>query len=357
LIKGRFPTNRRREQIPIPEDLIKESLPTQDPHILEERRLFYVGLTRAKDRVFLTASEFYGEGVRPHKISPFVAESMGEDAVSRATQINTEGKEQLSIFDFKKHPEEAPIPVPHELKTLSYSQMNTYELCPLKYKYQHVLKIPTPPAAQLSLGNSLHIVLQKFYQEFMHDRTLGLDRMFALLETSWIPVGYGSRSQANYTKEEAKQLLENYYHSFHSPEIDILDLEKGFKIRIGSTVFLTGKIDRVDQKADGEIEIIDYKTGKKPDEKKLKKDMQLAIYAMAAHDPGLYAKPIAKIHLSFYYLQGREKITVQKTEGDIQKVSAYVSEVAKEIQEGVFTPRVGVWCDSCPFKMLCEAWV
>lgn len=357
LVKGRFPTTKRREQIPIPESLIKEALPEGDPHILEERRLFYVGMTRAKERLFLTGSEIYGEGVRPHKLSPFIPEAMGAEAIAAHMNIATEKKDQLSIFDFKKHPEDPPIPLPHELKTLSYSQMNTYELCPLKYKYQYLLKIPTPPVAQTSLGSTVHIVLQKFYQEYMHDRTIGISRLQELLETSWIPVGYASRAQAEQTKKEARNLLDNYFHSFHSPDIDIVDLEKSFRIKIDSTVFLTGKIDRVDKKADGSLEIIDYKTGRRPDDKKLKKDMQLAIYAMAAHDPGLYGKPIKKIHLSLYYLQAREKITLQKSEEDVIKVGAYVREIAKEIREGVFHPKIGMWCDSCPFKMLCEAWV
>ncbi len=71
LTRGRFPTYERRETIPIPDDLIKEILPTGDYHQEEERRLFYVGLTRAMDRVYLTASRFYGEGKREQKISPF----------------------------------------------------------------------------------------------------------------------------------------------------------------------------------------------------------------------------------------------------------------------------------------------
>ncbi|MDA1316455.1 MAG: ATP-dependent DNA helicase [bacterium] len=356
LIKGRFPTNNRREQIPIPDALIKEKMPSGDYHIQEERRLFYVGLTRAKERLFLSASEIYGEGVRKNRVSPFVGETVGEEGVTNKSAIRAEQKEQLSIFDFKKKPESEPIPIPTDIKNLSHSQINTYEMCPLKYKYQYVLKIPTGGNAASSFGSSIHHALHKFYKGFSTDRSFGLTHLMNLLETSWIPVGYRSRDEQSQMKEEARHMLENYFHTFHSPEIEIMDLEKLFKIRVGSDIFLTGKIDRVDTKADGTIEIIDYKTGKMPDEKKLKKDMQLAIYAMAASDFGLYHKPIEKIDLSFYYLQHREKITLQRTEEDIHTVKMHVREIAEKIREGVFPAQKSKACDFCDFKMICEAW-
>ncbi len=356
LINGRFPTRRRREQIPIPEALIKETMPSGDYHIQEERRLFYVGITRAKDRLFLSASEIYGEGVRKQRISPFVAETIGEDKVAGKSAKQTEQKEQLSIFDFKKKQEDPPMPIPTEVKNLSYSQINTYELCPLKYKYQYVLKIPTGPHAAASFGSSVHNALQKFYQTFTTDKEIGLTHLLNLLEASWIPVGYGSREEQKKQKEEARQMLENYFHSFHTPEIAVMDLEKLFKIKVGSDVFLTGKIDRVDVKGDGAIEIIDYKTGNMPDEKKLKKDMQLAIYAMAANDYGLYRKPIEKINLSFYYLAHREKVTVTRNEEDIHDVKLKVREIADKIRMGEFPARTGPWCARCDFRMICEAW-
>lgn len=355
LIRGRFPTYRRREQIPIPEGIIKEQMPAGDYHIQEERRLFYVGLTRAKDVAFLTAAEIYGEGQRKRKVSPFVYETMGTEMIENKTMMKREEKEQLSIFDFKKG-NEPVLKAPVEVNNISYSQLQTYELCPLQYKYQYVLKIPTRPAAAASFGSTIHHVLQKYYQEYLTDRSVGIPHLHNLLAASWIPVGYNSQAHEKRMKQEALQMLENYYHSFHQPEIEIINLEQFFKIKVGSAIYLTGKIDRVDRKGNGAIEIIDYKTGKMPDEKKFQKDLQLAIYARAASDPGLYNKPIEKINLSFYYLQTREKITVQRSADDIKEVETRVKETVKQIREGDFPAHVGPWCDFCSFRMICEAW-
>ncbi|MDP4010621.1 MAG: UvrD-helicase domain-containing protein [Candidatus Roizmanbacteria bacterium] len=353
--QGRFPTYRRREQIPIPESLIKEQIPAGDYHAQEERRLFYVGLTRAKDRSFITASEIYGEGLRKRKISPFVAETIGLEEVQKSGAFVAEKKEQLSIFDFKKQGEPVILP-PTEVKNISYSQLQTYEMCPLQYKYQYILKIPTAPGSAASFGSTIHNVLQKFYKGFATDSTWDLPHLLNILETMWIPIGYSSQAHQKRMKEEAKEMLENYYHSFHTPEIKIIDLEKLFKIRIGSSEFLTGKIDRVDQKKNGGIEVVDYKTGRRPDDKKLKKDLQLAIYAKAASDPGLYNIPIEKIDLSFYYLQAREKITLNRTTEDLEEVQTRVKDVVQKIRGQQFEPHVGLWCDYCSFRMICEAW-
>src|SRR3989304_8178047 len=76
LVDGRFPIPNKKEPIPLPEPLIKEILPSGDFHLKEERRLFYVGMTRAKDLLFLSASSFYGECKRERKISPFVYEAL-----------------------------------------------------------------------------------------------------------------------------------------------------------------------------------------------------------------------------------------------------------------------------------------
>ena len=81
LVAQRFPSRDRKEQIPVPNDIIKETLPEGEEGLQEERRLFYVAITRAQDKLFLTAARFYNEGKRERKISPFVIETLGEKQV------------------------------------------------------------------------------------------------------------------------------------------------------------------------------------------------------------------------------------------------------------------------------------
>jgi DNA helicase-2/ATP-dependent DNA helicase PcrA len=362
LTEERFPTRYKKETISIPEALIKEILPTGDYHIEEERRLFYVGLTRAKDQVFLSSSKFYGEGKRIRKISRFVLETLGEEIINQQLNIKKEQKSQLTIFDFKvtKQPSNQITKLPSTTYPLqpnfSYSQLNSYKTCPLQYKYLYVLKIPTLPTASASFGTTIHKTLQNFYAEFIKNKKINKIKLIKIYKKNWIPIGYSSRSHEERMKKEGEMILNNYFDKYHNSSLNILGLEKPFKIKISDDIFLSGKIDRIDKSKNNEIEIIDYKTGKKPAERDLSKNMQLTIYSLAAQDKNSYNKKLADINLTFYYLQTPEKITLKKSTEDLLKTKDEIIQIVKEIRKNEFNANPGKHCDFCSFKIICEAW-
>lgn len=355
LTQGRFPTYGKKESIPLHEKLIKEILPQGDYHLQEERRLFYVGLTRAKDIAYLSAAQRYGEGKRERKISPFIYETLGEDVVKKNLNIKKEEKVQLAMFDFKKT-EEPVVKKNIPVHTLSFSQIDTYKTCPLQYKYQYVLKIPTPPSHAASFGETVHKTLQKFYMEVLTDRKTGEKRLVELFHSLWIPLGYQDKNHEQTRKKAGEEMLVLFFKTFHNPHARIIALEKPFKIKIDKDTSVTGKIDRVDAKPGGDIEIIDYKTGKKPEEKKLKNSLQLSIYALAAEDKNLFDKKPEQTNLTFYYLDTMESFSMKKTSEDIHTVKEQIIETADNIRSGNLEPDVGIHCNYCPFRMICEAW-
>jgi DNA helicase-2/ATP-dependent DNA helicase PcrA len=355
LSTGRFPTYEKKEPLPIPAELVKEILPSGNYHLQEERRLFYVAITRAKERLYLSSALTYGEGKRERKVSPFVIETLGEDEDKKMHILKNEEKSQLSLFDFKKT--EMPV-IKQELtlSNFSYTQLESFKTCGLQYKYQYILKVPTQPNAAASFGDTIHRTLQQFYQDYMADRSVGVERMLEIFHQGWTPLGYTSQAHEQKMKKEGEEMIKKFYETLHSGQISVMGLEKLFKIRVSRDIFLTGKIDRVDHQPDGGIEIIDYKTGKKPDEKELKKSLQLSIYALAAMDKGLYHQELEKVTLTFYYLQDMSKISMQRTPEDIAKVKEEVEKTVSEIRKNDFQPKVGPWCNYCAFKMICEAW-
>ncbi len=355
LTQGRFPTYEKKESVPIPQELIREILPEGDYHLEEERRLFYVGLTRAMDKVFLSSSQFYGEGKRERKISPFVLETIGEAAVKKHYALKADEKIQLSIFDFKKT-EEKVIKNNFVINNFSFTQLETFKVCPLQYKYQYILKIPTTPSSAASFGDTIHRTLQKFYGELMNGEKVDKDRLLTILKENWVPVGYSSTSHETRMKREGESMLSDYYQKFHRPKIKILALEKLFKIKIDGNIFVTGKIDRVDQGEGGEIDIIDYKTGKMPQETELKKSLQLSIYALAATDKGLYHKKLDEVNLTFYYLQDMKKVSMKRVASEIEKVKDEIRTSVLQIHNDSFLPKTGPWCKFCSFRIICEAW-
>jgi len=352
LVSARFPSRERREQIPLPEGLIKEILPVGDYHEQEERRLFYVGMTRACDRLFLTAANYYGEAKREKKPSPFIIEALGEKLIS-GQRLAMSG--QLTFLDWQKPKEEVPsamgrVPISY----LSFSQINTFNTCPRQYRFRYLQRIPTPSSAAASFGSSIHQTLRDFYQEIKEGKKLTKKDLLALLEVDWSPQGYASKSHEERMKKQGQRMLTDFYKKF-DPKVIPKDLEQPFVIKVSHKLKIGGRIDRVDEKK-GELEIIDYKTGKVMEQKNIDQSLQMTVYALAAADKGIYGKKPEKVVLTFYFLDTGEKKSTKRTTGQLEEAKKELVEKAKEVEESGFEPKPSNMCEFCDFKLLCEAW-
>ncbi len=355
LVSQRFPTIERREQIPIPEALIKEILPVGDYHLEEERRLFYVGMTRAQDLLFLTAADFYGEGKRERRLSPFVFETLGEEAIKRLGNLAIEEK-QLSLLEWAKPAETSRIiqSSNYPINYLSFSQIDTFNTCPLQYRYKFIQRIPVLPGAAASFGDSIHKTLRDFYQRVKKGEKLTKKDLLKILEINWSSQGYASKIHEEKMKKVGERMLSDFYEKFDS-KIVPRDLEQSFIIKVSPNLKIGGKIDRIDEK-EGKIEIIDYKTGKILEQKDIDKSLQMTVYALAATDKGLYDKKPEEVVLTFYFLENLEKKSTKRTVEQLKQAKSQLLEKAKEIEKSTFEPTPGVWCDFCDFKLICEAW-
>ena len=358
LIVGRFPTYNRREQVPLPDDLIKEVLPEGDFHVQEERRLFYVGMTRAKDRLYVTASKFYSEGgKRERKISPFVIEALGNQAVGNKKTVA--GNKQLSFLDYQKH--DVPGPSQQEqiqrtpISNLSYSQIDTFNLCPLKYKFRYILKIPVPASSAASFGQSVHESLRAFYRQVQEGKQVIESDLVSQLDTYWIPWGYSSRSHENRTKEQGRHMLKEYFKHAFIPGKKPVSLEQFFMVRLNPSLRITGKIDRIDEH-NGVLEVIDYKTGKVPSKKDIDESLQMTMYALAVTDKGVFGRDADRVVLSFYFLQDQEKISTTRTVEQVETARKELVSVAEKIRASSFAPTPGRHCNFCEFRPICPAW-
>lgn len=364
LVTERFPTRERREQIPIPEELIKEILPVGNFHEQEERRLFYVGMTRAKDHLFLTAARYYGEGKRGKKISPFVPEALREEAVKlfdvsrRESSGDFQGK-QLSFLDWKKPAgSESDQTIDRQrpaINYLSYSQIDTFNTCPRQYRFRYIQRIPVPSSAAASFGTSVHLALNDFYQLVKEGKRPGLSELPPLLSANWKSVGYASKAHEAKTKKEGERMLKNFYRKSFKPGKIPLSLEQVFVVKVSRNLRVGGKIDRVDETRKG-LEIWDYKTGRVMSQKDVDKSLQMTLYALAATDEGIFAKKAEEVTLSFYFLDSGEKKSTKRSVSQLEKAKEEIIEKAGEISESDFQPTPGMWCDWCDFKLLCEAW-
>lgn len=367
LVTQRFPSRDRKEQIPVPQDIIREVLPAGDENLQEERRLFYVAMTRARDRLILSAAKFYGDGKRERKLSPFVVEALGEDYIQKVIkkQQASQTGQQLSLLELfntthvpnaaEKKEEEIPLPSIPPLTYISYSQIQTFDSCPLHYKLRYLLNVPSSPSPALSYGVSVHSTLRDFFQHLRADEKIKPELMHELLQRNWIHVGFASKSHDQKAFEQADKMLYAFAENTLIALPNTLAIELPFnfwlnKLKVG------GRIDRIDKLSDGRIEIIDYKTGSNvPDEKKLKEDFQLTFYALAAteiRDEILNRAP-DEVVLTLYYLEANKKLSTVRSKEELDIAKDKILKKVEEIQYSTFTCSGGIFCKNCEYAMVC----
>ncbi len=357
LVAQRFPTMERREQIPVPDALINEILPEGDFHIQEERRLFYVAMTRARDYLYFTAAKYYGEGKREKKLTPFIGEALGTGDTPELTyQPFEESAKQLSFLDWKKNEDPPEKTVKQAVRYLSHSQLATFETCPLQYKYRYILKIPVPPSAALTFGDTIHRTVRAFYELVKAGEHPTVETLLGLYKSHWVSVGFGGKAYEEKMKQHGFDLLREFYKKGYTPDRIPTSLEEPFRIKITPDLTLGGKIDRIDTLPDGTIEIIDYKTGQAPKTKDVSSDSQLTVYALSAAGEGIYKKAPEKVVVSFYFFEDQSKVSAVRTKDELEAARKDIAARADEIAKSDFAPTPGKHCDFCEFRLICEAW-
>lgn len=359
LVSERFPTRERTEKIPLPEGIIKEKISEEtDLHIQEERRLFYVGMTRAKELLYFTAADYYGTGKRPKKLSPFIFEAIPDfqEKIQVMKKI-----QQLSINDifagYEKQEEKYEKKPPLKLSYITYSNLQMFDICPLHYRAKAILNIPTPVAAVQSFGISLHNTLYRFYREVQDSKNPTKASLLEMLKKEWISDGYENKKHEQERYSQAESILNNFYDNECNPAVKPLALELPFSFTLKNGVKVFGKIDRVDKKVGDGIEIIDYKTGEDNPKAQKAHELQLAMYALAAtrvKDEVLNRDP-KDITLTLQFLDGNTKKSMTFTKEDLEKLENELVERIEEIENSDFKCSKNVLCLNCEYKMLCNA--
>ena len=235
---------------------------------------------------------------------------------------------------------------------LSYSQISTYQNCPLQYRFRYVEEKPSPPTASLSFGKSVHEALEWLYSVPTPDPPK-VENLIDQLESCWISEGYASSEEETRYFYQAKAALELYYrkHILNDPEGFRVPaaLEYKFKVDLGFCQ-LSGVIDRLDKYPDGGFEIIDYKTNRRlPPARRLAEDLQLPLYKIAAER--IWEAPIEKVTFHYVLLDHRHSIFV--TSERVEQALAEVERVARLIEREEFDPCRNNLCPWCDFLEEC----
>ncbi|MDP2656698.1 MAG: ATP-dependent DNA helicase [bacterium] len=367
MVDKRFPTISRNEGIPLPDQLVKEEVPEGDIHIEEERRLCYVGITRAKRGIYFTSAQNYG-GVRAKKPSRFLEELGFVIVTPEGTSKDT------SLPEPTMHtPSPAVIiPLPH---VFSFSQLAAFASCPLQYKFAFILRIPTFGKASFSFGKSIHATLEALFRLILENTGKQQAGLFPnvdtgynekgtippwktvedLYEKSWIDEWYADRRTHDQYFEKGKEGLKQLHQDLLVNGVTPKAVERDFtlKMSIGSDQYsLKGRIDRVDMHGADGVAIIDYKTGTP----KILKDLrtedkeQLVLYQIACED--LFKEKVEE--LTYYYIEDGSRVSFLANEKEKEKLKERVQERIEAIRGSNFEPTPGFQCKFCDFWDICD---
>ena len=242
---------------------------------------------------------------------------------------------------------ESFIPKRGEGLMLSASDIETYRLCPLKYKFARVFRIPQEPTINQRFGIVMHQVLERYHQAGRGS----LEDLMSVFEVCWRRNGFGGGSDDLQFREKAVAALTRYWQLDRESAGEPVWFERSFSFKLGPHL-LRGRVDRVDRLPDGSYELIDYKTGKVKGERELREDVQLSLYQMGARDS--WRLPTSA--QSYYYVLENEKVPVEHSEEELERVRTTVAEVGEGILAQAFEPQPSrEICPFCDYRIICPA--
>lgn len=412
LADSRFPLTRRLDrgldlQDPASwriEDADRSDGEKRQSFLEEERRLGYVALTRARRSLFLSYAQDYNQSFEAEPT--FIADIKGSDpdavgSLDRSTEeqswSSTEyARAQREILTAALNSPEisgaaigdlllgqwtlgqlpdASIWTPpvaprafngdEELR-LSYSALSTWEKCPRQYYYGNVLRLESDDRSpQLTLGTAIHDTIEWMNEQRQDGRLPSEQRVLDRFRENWDGKGFEAPAQEIQNRERGEALLRRFYRWEVRQQREIISTEMSFEIPFGRHT-LTGRIDCVARDADGNIEIIDYKSGRKSNTPQKDAIPQLAIYRMAWEAEHPEDSP----RTSLYFLRSNDdrrlnyvpefkfnthSWALDLEPDEIEDVRERLASFANGVLNNAFVVTSDASaCRNCPYTSICE---
>lgn len=241
--------------------------------------------------------------------------------------------------------------------SLSPSKISTYLACPVKYKWTYLDdrgKWLLKSKSYYSFGTSLHVVLQRFHDNNDAGVT-NVAEAISALEEGWIDAGYDSQTEMREALADGKAIVERYVNAeLQTPATSkTIAVEKALRADLGPFVLL-GRVDRLDENESGEIEVVDYKSGRlgvKPED--VKNDLAMGCYQLLVSR--MY--PDRAVRLTIIALRAEERATTSLDPEELAAFERDLIALGEEILNRDFEniePVVKPFCPQCDFVSLCR---
>ena len=247
-------------------------------------------------------------------------------------------------------------------RSLSPSKVASFTSCPLAFRLSIIDRLPEAPSVPAVKGTGVHAALERLFSHCGRgERTRGvalgcLDEAMTAIgdDPEFVALGLddaGRRAMA----DEAAILVGNYFELEDPNEVSPVGIEMGLEADIGD-LRLRGIIDRLDRRPDGELVVVDYKTGRAPSARYEQARLSgVHIYALLVERVlGRFPAEVRLLHL-------RDPVVItatpseQTVRGQRQRTSAVWSAIGRACEQEEFRPKPGPLCRFCSFRSMCPA--
>ncbi|MBT9585462.1 ATP-dependent helicase [bacterium] len=355
LNEDRFPNRLRPEDLEFPWPLLETSAPADElTHLQEERRLFYVALTRAQRHLWLSGANDTGLR-RKQKPSRFVREALGR-AASQVSAPRMPSLERIRrAAPVQPAPRSAEVGPPRVLD-LSHQRIHDYLDCPHRYYLAHVMRIPQPESHNQTFGTALHDCISWYLKQRKEEqRTASLPELHERFRAQWRRVGCLNGQHAEHRLEQGLECLERFWQDEAGSTSVPQMIEQEFVVRLDD-VRIRGRIDRVDQDSAGRVKITDYKsspvrTQDKADDQ-ARSSLQLSIYAFAYQVMQQRMPDQMCLHFVETGLEG----TSRASDHPLGEHTGLIRQAVAGIRAGQFEARPALTrCRTCNYRSVCNS--
>ena len=243
--------------------------------IEDERRLFYVAMTRAREGIHISYAR---RGVDKENIpSQFISELDPDTVLLERNEANTKIGRILPKMNFATALPNNSLLNAEFIKSkflgqpLSVTHLNNYLECPWKYFFMNLVRIPQSQSKHQMYGTAIHSTLRSYFEAYRKKNDIGMKKLLSTLEKNMLKLPFSVDDRQDSLEKGIKAL--GGYHKKYYPEWNRNLLTeyviggvpfklKGNKKIPDAVLYLTGKLDKIELLNSREVIVIDYKTGK-----------------------------------------------------------------------------------------------
>lgn len=354
MVKNVFPSRKKgglSEWHYLPEKAINNAPSLRgegDRNLEDERRVFYVAVTRSRKFLFLTRA--YYTDKHNEKDSEFLNE-----ALSASGYIYEYDK---AICNYEDRPKWKPFAADHIPFKVDFTELAEYFSCDYGFKLSKIYGFVNPINLRMGYGLSIHNMAKEI-NKYVLDNNVSVipeEKMQEILDSFYLPFIGNAEKVKKVLAEKAAKCIKTYAIENASKFKEVEYVEKYIEVPLGDDILVSGRIDLIRKKDIGgkwHVIIVDYKTGHKvPSE--LEQRLQLEIYALGYK----YLKGENADSMEIVDIEGNNVISSRAVvEENLSKTTEMIEEACDAVLEGKIKGKScnKEKCMNCNKKLMCYA--